>query len=85
MPSGGEGMTIKDALFEHQLDVASLEIESPERQLANLEHWMARVGAAQKPDADLLLAVTRKKVRKEVISKAELAAVRSIFERSEDK
>lgn len=38
-----EVITLKDALFAHDLDVAALELEGPSRQYENLAKWVNRI------------------------------------------
>lgn len=51
-----KNLTFEDALFQHELDVAALEIWDRHKQLDNLKVWLARVKPLERAKVDDLLA-----------------------------
>lgn len=56
-------LTYDEALHGHELDVAALEIESPGKQLENLEKWLGWVGPQDAAKVAKALSVARTALR----------------------
>jgi hypothetical protein len=76
-------MTLKAALFNHQLDVAAMEISAPLKQLQNLEVWMKKVDMPEREDADLLIKVTRQLALRQKVDPVDAIESKRIMERAE--
>lgn len=51
-----KNLTFEDALFQHEIDVAGLEIWDRRKQLDNLKIWLSRVKPLEQSKVDDLLA-----------------------------
>ena len=54
-------LSLADALLQHELDVAGLELSTPRRQYQNLILWMRKVTGAEKEKADRLVLAFAKR------------------------
>jgi hypothetical protein len=77
-------MTLHEALAQHQLDVAALEIGNPTGQSDNLKKWMAMVDPSEQADARFMARTFEKvAVEKKRLSASESANYRRIMQKAE--